>query len=139
MIGRRNFLRAAPAALVGGRAAANALAEKLAGMGATVGVPVEPSYAAGPMRIGQDSVLGMLKKLMSTGIPAWRVQQAKATARHTARKFDPDIATMQSISLSAKYQMQMRRNVARELDSLLDGMAQDAERAEWCRKHDLWI
>jgi len=54
---------------------------------------------------------------------------------YKARQLDPDIASLRSISLQGKYQMQIKREYQRGIDAELSSAEGDLARELWAKEH----
>lgn len=108
---RRLFLKAMAAA----PAVAQRMAEEAAGVVVSAGAESGAIMATAPGPIGHYSGPKMLElaTLAKTGLlPDWAKRQALRNLAYE-RRIDPDVACLQSVSLSAKIQISMERRLAR--------------------------
>lgn len=122
MLNRRSFLGAAAASPLAAKemvkkaaAAAQMQASDISLYGDTMYSSYSASDAEEPMRSLWDAIAKM-------GIPDWKKADLWSDARRS-RTLDPDIAAMQSLSLSAK----MRRQWKRNYDFLVDQALKQTE------------
>lgn len=120
---RRRFLGSAALASVFGKPAADA-AMAQAGLGTKIGdMTFTPGRLVGGLgggelanRVnylrGRSNLFGRLFKVM----PAWERRNLSDDARVRARRFDPDIASLRSVSIAGKYNMQRRREYDRAIE-----------------------
>lgn len=131
---RRGLLRMMPGLPAAARAAKQAAEQALTGV-AVSRVPhpyddaIEPSIY-GRARRGKR----LLQLFKSLGLPDWKKREIRRDARRN-RILDPDIAALHSISVSAKINMQWRRNEARAEKSLFTRLLDDDEREDFFERH----
>ena len=77
----------------------------------------------------------LVKFLKSIGIPDWKKKEIRRYARRS-RRLDPDIAALRSISLSAKLNMQWRRNEIQQSERLLPSILEAEERNAWLKNNE---
>lgn len=118
---RRSFLKFLPAGVIGAKQAAAEAAEKLAlgadpigGLGymdAERGMPAPPTgYIGSSTLSSRDWATNDLKRLID---PGW-LRERRETIR--VQSLDPDLASMKSMSLSVRIEMQKDRLLARHVE-----------------------
>ena len=132
-LGRRGFLKFMGAAPVAFPSAAQQLGSmSLGGIVTGVSGPTPPrSWSSAVGVQGGSATFNMIKKsaLKSLGIPDWLTEQFKQESRHVDR-FDPDIASFHSMSLSAKICLQRTRNRKR--------VEEEYFKTNWWSRRDEW-
>lgn len=130
-VNRRGMLR-----LIGGAPfVARKAVEKLAGV-VVIGergnaIPQVPMEGAQTIGNSRNLLKGRLLHtfLKKFGLPSWKKRQIRSWAR-ASRLLDPDIASLRSVSVSAKLRMQWERNEKRQEEDmfsyLIDREDQDA-------------
>jgi hypothetical protein len=119
---RRGFLKFLPAAVIGGKQAAAEAAEKLALGNAPIGglglMDADSSlgggsYAANCIGVSASSSEWAIKDLRRLIDPAWLAERRDEIR---VQALDPDLATMKSMSLGVRMQMQKDRLLARHVE-----------------------
>lgn len=139
-IGRRGFLRGMMAAPFAGKAAATEVAEKLSGISTAPSAYPTPYYGHPSDGLMATPRTKILKWILQNGIPDWKRKQITVEAKHSARSIEADLASLRSVSLDAKYREQVRRNVHKMEQSMIDEYRGDVSPAEeFSRKHGFWL
>lgn len=116
---RRFFLGAAAVSPFTAREAAAAAmeeAQRMATMQASgISTFSDSMYASIPVPETTPTTRGLWDFIRDVGMPDWKKEDLWADARRS-RTLDPDIASMKSMSLSAKMNMQWDRNYAILID-----------------------
>lgn len=114
-------------------------AERLVGAG--VGSVRGEHLHRGPYASADEGMRGnaLVSFLRKFGVPEWKKREMRRDARQN-RRLDPDIAALQSVSLSGRLAIQYRRNEQRMNDSYFGRFIEDEERDEFLRKHGIdWL
>lgn len=110
---RRFFLGAAAVSPLTAREAAQAAmeeAQRLAQMEAAgISTFSDSMYSSIPVPEDTPTTRGLWEFIREVGMPDWKSEDLKADARRS-RTLDPDIASLKSVSLSGKMNMQWERN-----------------------------
>lgn len=73
------------------------------------------------------------------GLPGWKQRELRRDARRN-RRLDPDVAALQSVSLSGKLAIQANRTEKRMTERYFGNLIEDEERDEFLRKHGIdWL
>lgn len=140
MTTRRGFFGILGGAAVGGKkAVAEAAASLTSGLSALSPLGENVSYnnlPRGSVFDGEDEGLPKLdvSAMRIIGIPEWLRQEWREEMEGVTR-FDPDIASMRSLSLSAKINLQMDRNMARCEKEFWSRGTRNVERSMWKKLH----
>lgn len=131
-ISRRGILRLLPGLPAAARAAQQATAEMMTGV--TVSPPIDP-YATDEYVPRSRRGRKLIRLLKELGLPDWKKRELRGYARRR-RILDPDIASMRSVSLSGKLNMQWRRNEQQAHASLFDNIIDEEDREAFYKRHD---
>lgn len=115
-------------ALAGGGAAASAQGLTKSFLSQT-GVPSASAIGIRPSRIGGTS--DIFSTLLASGkqLPAWRMEAVEQEAKSRAEAFiEADVLSLRSVSLSARVQIQKRRNIEAQLHHIRNRSAVEAAR-----------
>ncbi len=122
---RRFFLGAAAMSPLTAREAAEKAMEEAARLAQMEAAGIStfadsiPSYVPVPDPMPEKR--GLWDFIRDVGMPDWKHEDLKADARRS-RTLDPDIASLKSVSLSAKMNMQWERNYAFLVKRAMDQM-----------------
>jgi hypothetical protein len=127
---RRSFLRLLPMAPAAAASAAQQIAAQSAAiasasMQASVGVPIGVAGgSAGPYELAQQAINELI---VSGRIPDWKLAQFKTQARARCALVDPDLLSMQSVSMAIKQRMQAERELQRLIEDYRVAIAAESE------------
>ena len=122
-----------PAIPAAARAAQQAAAEALTG---TSVVPPSNPYDDPDLYMPRSRKGRKLVRLLKEiGLPDWKKREIRRHARRN-RTLDPDIASLQSVSLSGKVAIQWRRNEAKAHATLFDRIIDREAEEEWHKAND---
>ncbi len=146
-VNRRSFLGGLAALPVAGNAVKRRAAQ-LMGVSGLIGASEDRMLdISDPLRIGMPGEepsgprgRALVEILRFSGIPAFKRKEWRSRAKRAARTLDPDIAALQSISVSAAITMQYRRNLARYEREFFGSIIEEEDRNSWLKRLGLdWL
>ena len=114
-LNRRNFLGAAAVSPLTAKDIAQKVAEDAQMEAANIGLYSDSVYAGYVGDNEEEGTRNLWDAIKEMGMPEWKHDDLWEDARR-CRTLDPDIASMRSLSLSAKMQMQWKRNYEHIVD-----------------------
>lgn len=136
---RRKFLRLLGISpLTASAAAKSALSQT--GYSVMDGVPSVGSLAPLLAPHGKAPFAQYLRDVLlrKQALPTWKLEKLKLEATQNWRGLDPDLASMQSVSVSAKIAEQRKRNLARLTAQAVQLGRIEYDRELWCSEYNVW-
>jgi hypothetical protein len=137
-VSKRSFLKFMGGAAVGGKHVAKQIAEQA---GVSFGTGNGGYLGCGdPSALSSGDAGGMTlgKWLMKNALPSWKLEEIRQNSKRV-HFLDPDLAALQSFSMTAKIGIQQQRNFDRSINDLKGWAMHDEVRREWCTKHGFWL
>ena len=137
---RRKFFAFGAAAPLAAKQAVNEMAAQQAGI---TGVGMANHYSGGiePQDCAVDANRGRkaLEWIRDNGVPEWKEKELRESARRSATALEPDIASMVSLSLSAKIDMQAERHYQKAKANLITPRHDNEMREQFYQKFGWWL